>query len=428
MMTALRKNMKTVLWILVFAFIATIIFSWGMGGFSGPIEPGIVGKVDKVKITQEQYETALQNRIALERQNSDEPISDAKMRQIRNEVWNGLVNQVLLDKWRRKIGIVVTDDEVAFTVQNFPPPSVTKNPNFLDSTGAFDMNLYRQIIADPQNVNFVIALENNVRESLFQQKMVQRISSAGHVSEPEARDEFFRSNSTAVASYVLVAARNMEVDSSAVSEEELRRLYDERREEFRLPEERTVEYVLFPDEPSREDSLDALRLAEELMERIKGGEDFEELAKEYSDDNSAAKGGDLGWFGRGRMVPPFEEAAFGAAKGALVGPVLSRFGYHIIRVDDRRGKGEAEEVKARHILIKIKRSPETLDEMRTRAEGFRDEADENGFENAARVYNVVRDTLKNVRHGAFIPRFGRNQAASDFLFKRPKGSVSPIYS
>jgi hypothetical protein len=114
--------------------------------------------------------------------------------------------------------------------------------------------------------------------------------------------------------------------------------------------------------------------AQGLLERVKKGENFEKIASEFSDDpGSKGNGGDLGWFGKGVMDPAFEAAAFGLQKGQTTGELVkSRFGYHIIRVDDRRkatpkadvaqaneGPGKApekpqepkEEVRARHILI-----------------------------------------------------------------------------
>ena len=96
--------------------------------------------------------------------------------------------------------------------------------------------------------------------------------------------------------------------------------------------------------------------ADEVLKRVRAGEDFAKLAKEFSTDpGSKEKGGDLGWFGRGAMVPEFEEAAFKLKPGEVSDLVQSKFGYHIIKLDERKtetkdGKPE-EQVHAHHILI-----------------------------------------------------------------------------
>ncbi|MFA5452111.1 MAG: peptidylprolyl isomerase [Candidatus Methanomethylophilaceae archaeon] len=74
--------------------------------------------------------------------------------------------------------------------------------------------------------------------------------------------------------------------------------------------------------------------AKDLLDRINKGEKFEDLAKKYSTCPSGKKGGDLGWFGRGDMVAPFETATFSANKGSVVGPVKTEFGWHLILVKD----------------------------------------------------------------------------------------------
>ncbi len=95
--------------------------------------------------------------------------------------------------------------------------------------------------------------------------------------------------------------------------------------------------------------------AEEVLKRARGGEDFGKLAQEFSSDGSKEKGGDLGWFGKGDMVPEFEQAAFALKPGEISNVVQSKFGYHIIKLEERKtetveGKSE-EKVHARHILI-----------------------------------------------------------------------------
>lgn len=105
--------------------------------------------------------------------------------------------------------------------------------------------------------------------------------------------------------------------------------------------------ILLPIEPAPA-TLDSVRQkAVAVLEEIKSGLDFGEAAKKYSEDPSAERGGDIGGFGRGELVPEFERAAFGAKPGELVGPVKTVFGFHLIKVVENDGR----KVRTQHILF-----------------------------------------------------------------------------
>lgn len=119
-----------------------------------------------------------------------------------------------------------------------------------------------------------------------------------------------------------------------VSDEALREYYEQVKEKFETPERRRARHVLITTEEGRDEAA-ALKLAEEVAAKAKGGADFAELAKTYSKDpGSAAEGGDLGWAQRGMFVGPFEEALFSMTPNEIRGPVKTQFGYHVIKLEE----------------------------------------------------------------------------------------------
>src|SRR5947209_10241506 len=125
------------------------------------------------------------------------------------------------------------------------------------------------------------------------------------------------------------------------------------------------------------DSTPARQKAEDLLKRVRAGEDFTALAKEFSEDpGSRAQGGDLGWFGRGQMIKEFEDAAFALKRGEVSGVVESPFGYHIIKVEEHRRQMNddntvTEQVRARHILVLYNHAPRDPNSPPSRRENRR---------------------------------------------------------
>lgn len=115
------------------------------------------------------------------------------------------------------------------------------------------------------------------------------------------------------------------LDDASVTEEEAADYYDNNKESFKTPESVQTSHILVEDE----------EMAKEILGEIENGLSFEEAAKKYSTCPSKARGGDLGSFSRGKMVPEFEDAAFSMEKGEISEPVKTQFGYHIIKLTDK---------------------------------------------------------------------------------------------
>ncbi len=137
-----------------------------------------------------------------------------------------------------------------------------------------------------------------------------------------------------------VVSRDSVAATLETSEAELREEYDrDRGTKHTAPEERRASHILFK-VPQDSPEEAAVRLkAEQVLSQIRAGADFAEMARQHSEDTTAAAGGDLGWFGRGRMVPEFERATFALGEGQVGDLVRSPFGYHIIRQTGSRPAG-----------------------------------------------------------------------------------------
>ncbi|RNC66310.1 MAG: peptidylprolyl isomerase [Desulfuromonadales bacterium] len=122
-----------------------------------------------------------------------------------------------------------------------------------------------------------------------------------------------------------------------ISDEELKKFYDENKDKFKSGDQVRASHILMRSEKE----------AQDVQKELKAGGSFEELAKKHSVDSAAAKGGDLGWFSKGSMVPEFEKVVFGLKEGETSGIVKTKFGYHIIKLTGKRPAGTRsfEEVK-----------------------------------------------------------------------------------
>jgi len=162
-------------------------------------------------------------------------------------------------------------------------------------------------------------------QDLSNQEAYEQALKQNNITEEELRDNI-RENLPVQKVQEKVAG------NAETTDEEIQKYYEQNKEaQFTTPEQRCVRHILF--------TKDQKQKAEDVKKQLENGADFAKLAKQYSQDpGSAKKGGDLGCLGKGETVPPFEEAAFGAKEGEIVGPVKTQFGYHILEVTDTKPK------------------------------------------------------------------------------------------
>ncbi len=365
----------------------------------------VVAEVDGTEITTRQLEERVRDfRENLRRQLGEafdsEMFSD---KVLKPRVLQAMIDETVLRQAAEDWNMRVSDRQVAAYIQSLPG---------LQNQGKFDMGLYeatvrsrgltkagfealvrQEMIRSQQEQGIrasVLLTRARLAESvrLGDQKRevaLLRIPAAGfldqiEVSEEDAR-QYYEAHRQAYQvpervrlAYIRLDAKDL-ADQVEVDEEKLKDYFESHRNEFSAPQERRVRHILIPVEG---DDAAARAQAEKILAELRQGADFAELAQRYSKDpGSAAEGGDLGWVSRGVMVKPFEEAAFGAEKGELVGPVKTEFGYHIIQVTDLRGGAEP-----------------TFEQMRAKVEAAyrRSQAEELYFDYLERLADLAYET------------------------------------
>ncbi|MEC7751782.1 MAG: peptidylprolyl isomerase [Myxococcota bacterium] len=207
--------------------------------------------------------------------------------------------------------------------------------------------------------------ENSFRRQLSAQKVTDALMWAAEPTEAELKDAYQLSGNRARFQLVLVKldAFKSKVDApdeaaieawAKENDEKIKDAYSADESRWTQNEEVKARHILakVPKNADLDTKKKAKAKIEAVIGKLKDGADFVELAKTESEGPSASKGGDLGWFGRGAMVKPFEEAAFGLEPGGLSGVVESSFGFHVIKVEEKKAAGKTPLEDARSELSK----------------------------------------------------------------------------
>ena len=435
--TGMRTQMQVVMWAILILFIASMAVGGLVGGASvvdifGQNSSNNVGSLNGKPILVDDFNRLVFDEISRIEKQSGENMNDADREYVRAVVWERLIQDLLIQEQIEENKILVSDGEVLYQLQNNPPAFLQSSPIFR-TDGQFDLEKYMEAVTNPGELDWRPIEEFMQNIYLPNYKLQQIIINAASTSNQDIvdsyRQRFINYNLEVLHITDKAIAEDFALEPS---EEELMNIYNENIDDYEEPEMRHMKYVKWPIVSEYSDSLRVEIEMTTLIDRINQGESFIDLANSYTEDpgNSAnpdsLNGGKLGWFNKGQMVKEFEEAAFGANKGEVVGPILTQFGYHIIKIDDKRTNQEGEEqVNASHILLRILPGKDTENRLRNLSSIFSLESKEYGFFDLADSLGMeIHDASAVQKKSIFIDDIGVARDAVRFAFNSEIGEVS----
>ena len=426
MMSKMREYSKIFIIIVALSFIGLMVFEWGMDYSGMGQRQNVVGSVNGREMSYDMFTEMFQNLYQAERSRSDQELSESQVANIRNLVWDRFVQQVLLEEEMERLNITVSDSEIVYQIRHYPLEEIKQNPSF-QTNGQFDWDKYYASFSNPDVPWYQI--EEYYRQQVLPfQRLQDIISSTVRVSENEVYEEYVTNNLKVNIQYLEVPFSKFVDTERVIPEESVEEYYNDNLSEFKQKEGRRMSYVTFPLTPTSRDSQRVLSEFDEIKERLAAGEDFNELADEYSEDPAVKTNlGRYDFFERGAMVKEFEEASFNGKVGTLVGPVETQFGQHLIKIEDKRVQDGKDQVKVSHILLKIAPGPSTREKQESTAAFFAEDARMDGFTEISDRENFeVMQTNFVEEDNQFVPGFGRNFQIYDFAFRNEIGAVSNI--
>jgi peptidyl-prolyl cis-trans isomerase D len=460
MLKVFRDNLKYfswILWIVIAAFIWFYIPDFLRTG-----RPTAAVTVWDQEITYSELQSTNRNLQERLRQQYGDDVPQEMAERL---ALNQLINNKILLREARRMGLTVSDEELS--------REILALPGFQGPNGKFiGEAAYRRRL---RRAGLTVSdFEQSFRDQLLIDKLRTVLSDNLVVTDEELEQEYRKTTERAKIRYLQLPASRFAEDAK-VTDDEVASYFEEHRESYRLPERREVAYLLVKlDQIRRDLEIDESELfayyqehqdsftteeqvrarhillttsersvdeassqIREIKKRIEGGEDFATVAKEVSEDpGSASRGGELGFFRRGQMTPEFENAAFAAEPGKLVGPVVTPFGVHLIQVEERREAGVRPFADVRNQIrarLAAEKAPEKVQERaqelekelralpadQLTPERLRQTAEDSGG-------TVVFNQPAPLARDDSIPGIGRPPQLIDAVFEMDPGALSQI--
>lgn len=358
----------------------------------------------------------------------------------------------------RQMGLRVSDEEISQTVQSQVAPALG---------GKFTMDGYQALLQ--QNGLTPDIYEGQLREDMLATRLQQIQAQAIVVTEPEAKAEYARRNQKVALEYIGFTAKDFEgkVDKDPakvkayfdrnrglfrtpekrdvyvvvgslmdfakninVSDEQLRKTYQDEIDSFRTPEQVRARHILIKTQgKSDAEKKQAKAKADDLLKQLQHGGNFEELAKKNSDDpGSAVKGGELGFLGHGQTVPNFDKALFTLQPGQLSGVIETDYGYHIIQAEEKKPAHTMSFDEAKPQLMAELQKQGASDALDRAASAARGEIARNPaqVEAIAKKYGLQAIRVDGFTRGSALPMVGNQPGMVNAIFTTPKNGVTDI--
>jgi peptidyl-prolyl cis-trans isomerase D len=460
MLQQMREQFRYLKWLLlviIFMFIWWAFATWGGGATRGRQGDAWAARVNGVEIPIESFQSAARQLDGMYQSVLGEQYAQQRaMIHIGRQAIDRLVEEELVYQEALRQGIGVTPQEIA--------EAITRDPNFQENGKFIGLDRYRNLFRG--NRISIEDYEGQVRRGLLIEKFKRLVVDAVNVSDSDIEQEFLRRNVKATVAYLVADPAKMAARTPS-TETQLQRYYEEHKDRYSRGEGRTGVYVLFTpaeaaasevvsdddvaaayerfrttryetgeqrcaahilikvaDQAAPEAVTQAEKRARDILKKAKAGEDFAALARKYSEDSSAASGGDLGCFPRGQMVKEFEDSAFSLPVGGVSDLVRTRFGFHIIKVKDQRPPHTTSLQEAKEGLRQELKLERARGEVLKRAGDFSRAAAGGKLETVAKSQGLTIQQTGEVHQGDTLPGVIASQPVVARMLSMAPGTVS----
>lgn len=374
------------------------------------------------------------------------------------QIVESLVQQRILELEGKRLGIRVSEDEIVERIRLILPTA------FIGGN-VVGMDQYAAEVEQRTGLT-VKEFEDAIRRSLLEEKFRRLVTAGVSVGPEEVEQEFRRSNEKVKLEYVVIKPDDLQAKINA-SDAELTAYFEKNKSHYQVPERRVVRYAMLSLDQLRNrvtvspeelrayynDHLDRYRIqnrvrvshilfktigktdaevaeirkkAEDVVKKAKKGGKFEDLAKQYSEDSTKEKGGEVGWIVQGQTLPEYERAAFSLPKGAISDLIQTKIGFYILRIEDRETARtqSLEEVRSSiEPILAAEKVNQLASDLRDKIAAAVRKSTRGSLEDLAKQFSMTVGETPAVSATDPVPALGASPELRDAIFRQRQGEL-----